>query len=144
MVAPAHRVVVLAFTCKAERTGDQLDAGRIDRNRESYRVIAVFFVDGSRGQYDHVVHEHSPGGMCFGAANDDAVRSALHDADIVVGMCLLGRHEATVTFGVSLRHGQAEITGSTLGMVCLNTFQVVRAEFFVHTAGVQCQGEQGI
>ena len=90
---------------------NHLESARIQWNAECDRVVFISLRQISCWNDEQFVGIWRHGCVNFCAAHDDAVVSAIHNADVVVRMYLLCRPAAAVTLhvGLSYSHGQVVV-----------------------------------
>ena len=96
---------------------EQLQPGRVDRDRERDGVGLVLGAHRARRQHDHFVGVGRDAGVNLRAAHHDAVGTLLDDAHVVIGMILLRGPERAIAFDVGLRDGDREIVVAAFAVV---------------------------
>ena len=102
-----HQVVVardgrleLVGVLAGEAAADELDARRVDRHRERHGVVGVDRAHGALRDDHELVRDHRAGRVRLGAAHDDAVGATLDDAQVEVGVVLVGGPLAAIALDV--------------------------------------------
>ena len=77
-------------------------------------------------------------------AQGDALIILGHDADVIIGMRLIARAFAPVSFHVGLGDGDGQVALPAVIVEFLDAGEVVRAHVLVHVGGQQTQGEERV
>ena len=112
--------------------GDEGEVFGIHRHGAAHRVSRVGFGHVPPRHHQQLVQIGSAGNDRLDAGNDDAVRAALDDADIGVGIGLLAGPAAAVALAVGHRHAERQVFGVHPFQIGVKAFAISGAEFGVH------------
>lgn len=128
----------------ADGTGDQINALSVSGHREGNGPISVRFLHGAGGDNQDFVRVGSGGIVGLTAADHDAVRTALLDVHVQVGVHLLGGTLGAVTLHVGLAAVGHDIVIVIPGQVLLEPLVIFGAVLLVDLIGGNIQGVDGV
>ena len=127
LVFGRNRVFELRSFSAAVAAGQHGEAGRIGRHGAGHGVRLIAFSHVSRGQHDNLVRVGGNGSVHLGPAQGDALVVLGHHADVIIGVRLIARAFAPVSFHVRLRDGDGEVALPAVLVEFPDAREVVRA-----------------
>ena len=143
-VAHVHLGVFQLAGIAALTAHDQEQAGSVQRDGEGNGIVLVLGAHGDGGHHDDLVRVQDAGLVRLGAADHDAVGTALHHPQEQVGVILRVRGLAAVALGVGhgAVHGQVVVLHH--GQELLEILMVVGAVLLVDLIGGGEHGVEGV
>ena len=114
---------------------DQEQAGRVQGYGEGYGVILILGPHGDGGHHDDLVGIQDAGLVRLGAADHDAVGTALHHMQEQIGILLSVRCLTAVALGIGHGAVDGQIVPLTVYHKLLEVFVIVGAVFLIHLIG---------